>query len=134
MAEDAKPPFKSRRITQACDYCHRRSKRCKPSEDPNENRCQNCVDFRQPCTYDRPVKRRGVKTNKEPTGTEKRAVDINTPTAQPGIQNESVTTQPVLAASFQRSSDDVQWQAPQIARQAIIMDLVEIYFEVIYPM
>jgi hypothetical protein len=26
-----------------------------------------------------------------------------------------------------------QWQAPNIAPQAMVMDLVEVYFEVIYP-
>jgi hypothetical protein len=27
-----------------------------------------------------------------------------------------------------------EWRAPYVASQAVIMDLVEIYFEVVYPM
>lgn len=52
-------PKKLRRSTRACDFCHRRSIRCKPSETPG--RCQNCCDFDVACTYDRPAKKRGVK-------------------------------------------------------------------------
>lgn len=52
-------PKKLRRSTRACDFCHRRSIRCKSSETPG--RCQNCCDFDVACTYDRPAKKRGVK-------------------------------------------------------------------------
>lgn len=72
-------PRKLQRISQACmfphqrcihvlkdkdvltlfrgDLCHRRSIRCRPSNEDGE-RCQNCYDFDVACTYDRPSKRR----------------------------------------------------------------------------
>ncbi|KAJ9618980.1 hypothetical protein H2203_008796 [Taxawa tesnikishii (nom. ined.)] len=50
-------PRKLQRISQACDLCHRRSIRCRPSNE-DVDRCQNCYDFDVPCTYDRPSKRR----------------------------------------------------------------------------
>lgn len=53
-------PRKLRRISRACDFCHRRSIRCKPSQDGSD-RCQNCTDFDVDCTFDRPAKKRGTK-------------------------------------------------------------------------
>jgi len=70
-------PRKQQRISQACklaqkphrighgsdmliflgDLCHRRSIRCRPSNEDTE-RCQNCYDFDVACTFDRPSKRR----------------------------------------------------------------------------
>ena len=50
--------IKSRRITRACDYCHKRSIRCINS---GGSQCQKCIEFDQPCTYERATKRRGVK-------------------------------------------------------------------------
>jgi len=50
--------IKSRRITRACDYCHKRSIRC---INASGSQCQNCVEFDQPCTFERAAKRRGVK-------------------------------------------------------------------------
>lgn len=63
-------PRKIRRIGRACDYCHRRSIRCQPSQD--RHRCQNCVDFDQACTYDRPAKKRGAKSGP----TKENAIDV----------------------------------------------------------
>jgi hypothetical protein len=54
----SKRTIKSRRITRACDYCHQRSIRC---INAGGSQCQKCIEFDQPCTYERAVKRRGVK-------------------------------------------------------------------------
>lgn len=43
--------------TRVGDLCHRRSIRCRPSNE-DDNRCQNCYDFDVSCTYERPSKRR----------------------------------------------------------------------------
>jgi len=47
---------KRRRITRACDYCHQRSIRCPYGTSSS---CQNCLDFQQPCTYQRTARKRG---------------------------------------------------------------------------
>ena len=51
-------PKKLQRISQACDLCHRRSIRCRPSAENAESQCQNCFDFGVSCTYNRPSRRR----------------------------------------------------------------------------
>ena len=51
-------PKKLQRISQACDLCHRRSIRCRPSIENAQVQCQNCFDFGVPCTYNRPSRRR----------------------------------------------------------------------------
>ena len=104
---------RSRRITRACDYCHRRAIRCQ--RDENASRCFKCVQFDQPCTYARPAKRCGVK---------------------PGTK----TVSPIASVHILQSpptENDTQpqprWAAPHIASQAIVMSLAEVYFEVVYP-
>lgn len=51
-------PKKLQRISQACDLCHRRSIRCRPSIENAQVQCQNCFDFGVTCTYNRPSRRR----------------------------------------------------------------------------
>lgn len=51
-------PKKLQRISQACDLCHRRSIRCRPSTENPQYQCQNCYDFGVDCTYKRPSRRR----------------------------------------------------------------------------
>nr|POE85127.1 putative transcriptional regulatory protein c16g5.16 [Quercus suber] len=51
-------PKKLQRISQACDVCHRRSIRCRPSAEDPRTKCQNCYDFGVDCTYNRPSRRR----------------------------------------------------------------------------
>ena len=70
---------KQRRIARACDYCHQRSIRCLVSEG-DEQRCKNCFDFDQPCTFTRAVKRRGVKPNKRSDVEARRDVAIDSDT------------------------------------------------------
>lgn len=133
-------PRKIRRITRACDYCHRRSIKCRDRQDPQDPRCQNCYEFAQPCTYDRPMKRRGAKKRSPSLETAvSRHEQTNrvsggapngvhfTPAGPPG----DFTAYGHASVSKSKESD---WQAPELASQAMIMDLVEIYFEIVYPM
>ncbi|KAJ3529500.1 hypothetical protein NM208_g9727 [Fusarium decemcellulare] len=123
-----RPKTKRRRITQACDYCHQRSIRCRVSSD-NQS-CQNCRDFAQPCTYNRKPRRRGTKP---------RTTTSATTIATPELALEDPARLP--SAAFGIAQGDVthehpaqpHWEAPKMASQAIVMDLVEIYFEVVYP-
>jgi hypothetical protein len=105
---------KSRRVTRACDYCHRRAIRC--MRDGSASRCLKCIQFDQLCTYARPTKKRGVKPRPDsmipPTSISN---TTNTPTSKSEPQSRS------------------QWKSPLIASQAIVMSLAEVYFEVVYP-
>lgn len=141
MAIGNKAPKKSntrrRRITQACDYCHQRSIRCRPSSD-NQG-CQNCKDFAQECTYHRTPRRRGTKPRGESTDHKDYSEDATRPplnAANAGLaQQSSPPSHDVRYVPRARavSVHDKQWEASYIASQASIMDLVEIYFEIVYP-
>lgn len=63
-------PKKLQRISQACDLCHRRSIRCRPSAENPQQQCQNCYDFAVDCTYNRPSRRR-----RNPSGADAPAQD-----------------------------------------------------------
>ena len=142
-SEDVKGPRKARRISRACDYCHHRSIRCRAISEGDGGRCQNCVDFEQPCTYDRPVKRRGAKARlRSDTVSTYDGAQLPLPQGSAGrfgtngdvkYKLESPTLLTSSKGQFANSPGGV-WRAPHAASQAVIMDLVEIYFEVIYPM
>lgn len=105
-------PRKVRRITRACDYCHQRSIRCRTSRDES-SKCQNCSDYRQPCTYNRPLRKRGAR----PQHGQTRSGNVSHPHQYVSEGHEGAST----------------WRAPNIATQALVMDLVDIYFEIVYP-
>ena len=136
--EEEKNPRKVRRISRACDYCHHRSIRCTASSEGDGSRCQNCVDFEQPCTYDRPVKRRGAKvrvrsTSAATVNTDRNGINHAPASAPSGWGSvNAISSRPDMDRLNGNSS--AEWRAPYIASQAVIMDLVEIYFEVVYPM
>jgi hypothetical protein len=136
--EEEKNPRKVRRISRACDYCHHRSIRCRASSEGDGSRCQNCVDFEQPCTYDRPAKRRGAKVRVRSTSAATVNTDHNginhAPASAPSAWGSvnAISSRPDMDRLNGDSS--AEWRAPYIASQAVIMDLVEIYFEVVYPM
>lgn len=109
--DQSTPGGRLRRITRACDFCHRRAIRC--LRDSGSSRCLKCAEFDQPCTYTRPAKKRGAKP-----GTHTRSPRITTKGS--GI---SVT----------ETESSGQWTAPFVASQAVIMSLADVYFEVVYP-
>ncbi|KAH7357460.1 fungal-specific transcription factor domain-containing protein [Pyrenochaeta sp. MPI-SDFR-AT-0127] len=113
-------PQKRRRVTQACDYCHRRSIRCRPADGDAHSRCTNCIDFSQPCTRNRIVQRRGAKPKQQ---TARQA----TPDATREVSSTATTPR-----SFEASAVSA-WSGPHVASQAVVVDLIEIYFEVVYP-
>lgn len=152
MTEEAaeQQPHKKRRITRACDYCHRRSIRCRPSG--HNGSCGNCATFNQPCTFERQAKRRGAPPriangeNKAQTSASTSAslAVNNKPPHQVSRQQVSQDPQlhvdpggglqqPMTIVPHDRVVSDGPWRAPFIAGQAVIMDLVELYFEVVYP-
>ena len=135
-------PRKARRISRACDFCHRRSIRCRISQE-DESRCQNCVDFEQGCTYDRPSRRRGVKSGQS-------VASIRTSHA---ARDSSLPLEEIRAHELGRrglnsyrplsefkddgespTSSRSPWRAQVLANQSIIMNLVDIYFDVVFPM
>ena len=152
---------KARRVSRACDYCHRRSVQCRPSGDGIN--CVNCVAFDQPCTFMRPAKRRGgppraqrsITSEISPVPAPAPRIDAQASYNAPSnkeIDEQWVSSQQcyngaaihvlgkesslgaaqVSPVTSHRESN-VEWRAPTIASQATIMDLAELYFEIVYP-
>lgn len=61
---------KRKRISQACDFCHRRGLKCKPPSDSGDNHtlesCLTCLEHGQECTRSRQPKKRGTKPRGPP--------------------------------------------------------------------
>lgn len=125
---------KRRRISQACDYCHKRGAKCRPSGDGST--CGNCNDFDQPCTYLRKPRRRGPQmrllAGPEVISRDTRS-DSNPSqtTASVSVSGSTLTDVPCWGTTSTKKQN--VWKAPLIATQATIVDLVDIYFEIVYP-
>jgi hypothetical protein len=126
-------PKKLRRISRACDFCHKRSIRCKPSTE-DVARCQNCLDFGVACTYNRPAKKRGIKSGSGKAASENGGSRDGESDARMlleltnGVQgngNFNVVDKFLIPE---------QWKTMVMANENKIRDLVDVYFEVVYPM
>ena len=132
---DSQPrPKKLRRISRACDFCHKRSIRCKPSQE-DATRCQNCLDFSVSCTYNRPAKKRGIKSgnSKQPNQNGEGSVD--------GEQDARMLLELTSGIHgngtfnvVDKFSIPEKWKTMVLANEGKIRDLIEVYFEVVYPM
>ncbi|KAL2209424.1 hypothetical protein CC79DRAFT_676228 [Sarocladium strictum] len=129
-AERAGTRSKLRRVTQACDYCHARSIKCELLV--NDIVCQNCRRFEQQCTYHRRPRKRGAKP---------RNPDSSAPTTSNSgaARDRRLSSLPVKATHRRQeplpAPDGTQSLSvlPFIASQEVIMDLTELYFEIVYP-
>lgn len=148
--EDSPQRLKKRRISRACDYCHQRSKKCKASS--NDTRCQNCVAFDQKCTFDRPQKRRGAPRRSDARDGQQAAIPPRTnPAGSSGLRESGIVHQlpeehqtiplrpdgnlaseHTSPASFGTIST-YPWRAPNHYSHATVIDLVELFFEIVYP-
>ncbi|KAJ4861720.1 fungal specific transcription factor domain-containing protein [Trichoderma breve] len=138
------PKPKQRRISRACDYCHRRSIRCKPAEGfsgaGGSSSCQNCKDFAQVCTYHRQPKRRGVPARNGSGGPSANRhvveglpdLESSRSPSQGDLRIIPEIQQPGPNANTSPQSQSA-WRAPYIVSQATVVDLVELYFEIVYP-
>jgi hypothetical protein len=127
-------PKKMRRISRACDFCHKRSTRCKPSEE-DPTRCQNCSDFAISCTYNRPAKKRGIKSgnSKQPGGSGGSSVDGEQDARMLLELTNGVHGNGTFNVVDKFSIPD-RWKTIVLANEGVIRDLMEVYFEVVYPM
>lgn len=126
-------PRKQRRITRACDYCHKRSIRCRPSPE-DASRCQNCLDFEVSCTYDRPAKKRGTKSRSEKLAPQDRSSSHDEKSdAQMLLELTSgFQGNGTLNAGYKAIPE--KWRSVMMVNEGKIRSLVDVYFEVVYPM
>jgi Fungal Zn(2)-Cys(6) binuclear cluster domain len=134
-------PRKLTRISRACDFCHKRSIKC-TVELADSQKCRNCIDFGVSCTYDRPVKKRGVKSARPPASSSPDALRLGAAVLSQvatGAVSES-SGQSRASTSTSASGNLVGFplnptqQAMVLASESIIVDLVKVYIEVVYPM
>ncbi|KAJ5160165.1 uncharacterized protein N7482_007169 [Penicillium canariense] len=151
-------PRKLQRVSKACDFCNRRSIKCRPIEDPL-GRCQNCADFDVPCTFDRPAKRRGVKGGSRASGRDVRLVSASvdndvhiaagsaggrasgSPTSRsshrPSVSSDPWSTfnhgWPIAEGDDHDGPLHNSWKSFAIACDRQVRNLVQVYFEIVYP-
>jgi hypothetical protein len=131
--ETISKPRKLRRISRACDFCHKRSIRCKPSTE-DASRCQNCLDFGVSCTYNRPAKKRGIKSGSAKASSENAAPNDGERDARMLLELTNGIQGMVNFNVVGRFLIPEKWNTMVLANEGKIRDLVEVYFEVVYPM
>ena len=108
----SKTKKRAQRVSRACDFCHTRSIRCRPNND-GRSPCQSCVEYQRQCTYDRPSKKRGVKSN--------------------AFRNSASSQVSATSALPTALGPDLTCAASEALDHDSIRNLAEIYFETIYP-
>ncbi|THX73907.1 hypothetical protein D6C79_02143 [Aureobasidium pullulans] len=128
QSEATQRPQKSRRNRRACDQCSARSVKCRLGADGEQGQCQNCIDYGETCTFQRPIRPRGAKPKAARIAVNQaRNVHQETP-------NQSDTVQAQVSCRDEEIPLDTDaWKPRVMPSQAIVMDLTEIYFEVVYP-
>lgn len=129
------------------DFCNRRSIKCSRGNDPL-GRCQNCADFDVLCTFDRAAKRRGVKAKTAENVDQVRLQSNKTygdfDPALTAPENDSLPSNDpwsslsdmwfTVVGENESSALQNSWKAFAISSDRIIKTLVQIYFEIVYPM
>lgn len=108
---------KSRRVTQACDFCHQRGVKCKkgPNITRNNEACLTCVEYGQECTRKREPKKRGTK----PQALNRRQQDSGGGGSSP--------SEPVnLTATFNASTSSLN-------NRKVITTLLDVYLDTVHP-
>ncbi|KAJ9214173.1 transcriptional regulator family: Fungal Specific TF [Paecilomyces variotii] len=141
---------KLQRASKACDFCNRRSIKCNKNNGPLAP-CQNCEDFGVRCTYDRPTKRRGARKDASPAGSQPilpaaSGDGAGSSSSRPARQDSLFRSHladpswdmlnPACTVAVTSGNDGIlpnSWKAFAIACQSTIMDLAQVYFEIVYP-
>ena len=119
------------------DFCHKRSIRCRVGQSSPDS-CENCLDFGLACTYDRPTKRGRGRQN--PPHDEAGIVsevgitadhDTFSEPARQWSQSENMIEVPISADS---ATPDASWRAFASVSHSLIAELIDTYFQVVYPM
>ncbi|KAK6436030.1 hypothetical protein LTR95_007785 [Oleoguttula sp. CCFEE 5521] len=152
-------PKKLQRISQACDLCHRRSIRCRPSNENAQQQCQNCYDFGVDCTYNRPSRRRRAPSTSQTaqnvlpvpalqaTSTTSRSKSPSDHQVATGSSATSISANPraygdgpdytgALATVREGRTDDgvaIAWRSFVLASEETIEQLLSVYMDIVYP-
>jgi hypothetical protein len=127
-------PRKLRRISRACDFCHKRSIRCTPSQE-DSTRCQNCLDFGVSCTYNRPAKKRGIKSgNAKQSRQEGSSSHDGQSDARLLLELNGIVEGNGNFNVVDKFFIPEKWRSMVLENEEKIRNLVGVYLEVVYPM
>ncbi|KAK5136928.1 hypothetical protein LTR08_001435 [Meristemomyces frigidus] len=145
-------PKKLQRISQACDLCHRRSIRCRPSTENAQQQCQNCYDFGIECLFNRPSKRRRNPSVISPPNILplQQGNQVISPVSEASKGHRSVKPSLTTQTSTGGTTDytgayvtvregrpedllGVAWRSFALASLGTIEQYLEIYMDFVYP-
>ncbi|KAM0238276.1 hypothetical protein ACHAP5_008740 [Fusarium lateritium] len=119
---------KSRRITQACDFCHRRGLKCRTAENlallNSKSPCQTCLEFGEVCTRNRVAKKRGTKQR-----------DASSLVIFSGHARAQEPPGSFLAKDLDPlGSEDCPSSAKTLTSKKVINELLDVYLDTVHPM
>lgn len=151
------PRPKLQRISQACDFCHRRGLKCiPPAPSPitvngsgRSADCLTCIEYGQKCTSLRQPKKRGTKPRTRPAQDQGRVHESNghSPNDHPSRRATELPSSPTACSEGNKPglnkesgaspASQKYFEIPEIgpfkSRQNITL-LIDIYLDSIYPL
>ncbi|KAK1957248.1 hypothetical protein LY78DRAFT_403306 [Colletotrichum sublineola] len=129
----SEPTLKRRRITKACDFCHRRGRKCKPVPEGSgvaagvaspggTPSCLTCIEHGATCTWNRVAAKRGVKSKTSPSSS-----SATTTTNNNNNNNKQ-----------RQSCDDGEgdgwvYDESRHGSRSLVSRLISIFFDTVYP-
>ncbi|KAF7559755.1 hypothetical protein G7046_g4388 [Stylonectria norvegica] len=149
MSDQAPRPRRMLRVSNACDYCHKRRIKCRSSFS-DATQCQNCVDFGLACQHSRPMKRGRSAANNADEGSQRgtsirTAGDLvwrNSSQAQATECTSSATAaqksgpgalDPTSGFFDEGNRLSPAWTAFARSSAPLVRELLNVYFETVYP-
>ncbi|GJC90136.1 hypothetical protein ColLi_12974 [Colletotrichum liriopes] len=118
----SEPTIKRRRITKACDFCHRRGRKCKPVPEGSgvttgaspggTPSCLTCIEHGATCTWNRVAAKRGVKSKTSPSSS------VNNKQTHSGDDGDG---------------DRWFYDESRHGSRSLILRLISIFFDTVYP-
>jgi hypothetical protein len=113
---------KQKRVTKACDFCHRRGLRCKRPDSNSVQGCLTCEEYDVPCTQTRVSRKRGTKPgHTSRTRSDETGVETSGPFS---AQMKESTAQ---GSHLNDTSDSMN-------DRSVITAWIDIYLDTIHPM
>ncbi|BEI84806.1 hypothetical protein CcaverHIS002_0502070 [Cutaneotrichosporon cavernicola] len=132
MSYNADSGTKRKRVTRACDKCHRNGSKC--SRTPGGDRCVRCVELGIPCTFDRPVKRRGPPARRARIEDEESSSRLSQPASLRIPQTPGEGTSASSPSSSSRDASSSFWRYDDLLDRPTVEALADIYHRTMYPL
>ncbi|WQF85316.1 Putative zn(2)Cys(6) fungal-type DNA-binding domain-containing protein [Colletotrichum destructivum] len=128
----SEPAIKRRRITKACDFCHRRGRKCKPvpegtgagagagASPGGTPSCLTCIEHGATCTWNRVAAKRGVKSKTSPSSS---------------VNNSGSHKQMYSCDDGDGDGDGERWfyDESRHGSRGLVSRLIAIFFDTVYP-